>query len=119
MLNADSALGEGQLRLVSSWQVLAALPADVTMFVHLLDKGGAIVAQHDGLDAAATTLRPGDRLLQRHVLSLPALSPGEYRLVIGLYRHGDGLRLPSADGTGAALLARCAPAAEGLDCNLP
>ena len=119
LLNAGSALGEGQLRLVSSWQVLAALPADLTLFVHLLDKGGAIVAQHDGLDAAATTLRPGDRLLQRHVLSLPALSPGEYRLVIGLYRHGDGLRLPSADGTGTALLARCAPAAEGLDCDLP
>ena len=119
LLNAADALSAGQLRLLSSWELLAALPDDVAMFVHLLDASGAIVAQHDGLDVAATTLRPGDRLLQRHVLALPALPPGEYRLVIGLYRRGDGARLPSAGGTGAALLAQCVPDGDGLACDLP
>jgi len=119
LLNAAGALSAGELRLASAWEVESALPDDAALFVHLLDASGAIVAQHDGLDAAATTLRPGDHLLQRHVLALPALPPGEYRLVIGLYRRGDGGRLPSADGTGSALLAQCAPAGDGLACDLP
>ena len=119
LLNAATALDDGQVRLLSSWSVVERWPDDAALFVHLLDGAGAIVAQHDGLDAAATTLRPGDRLLQRHVLPLPALPPGTYRLVIGLYRRDDASRLATPDGTGTVLLAECRPDGGGLACDLP
>jgi 4-amino-4-deoxy-L-arabinose transferase-like glycosyltransferase len=118
-LNAAQAVGDGQLRLLSAWEVLAPLPADAAIFVHLRDTAGNVVAQHDGLDAAAETLQPGDRVWQRHVLALPALSEGEYRLVIGLYRRDDGTRLATADGGDAVLLLACSTEGEGMRCNLP
>ena len=109
---------DGQLRLLTWWEVLSPLPADVAMFVHLLDARGNIVAQHDGLDAAAETLRPGDRLAHRHVLSLPRLDSGDYTLVAGLYRRGDGARLPTADGSGVAALGSCRVGEPGSTCNV-
>ena len=118
-LNAAGAVDDGQLRLASWWAVLAPLPADAAIFVHLLDAAGNVVAQHDGLDAAAETLRPGDRVLQRHVLSLPPLADGDYRLVIGVYRRGDGARLPAAGGADSVALLACNVGDGPLRCNLP
>lgn len=85
--------GGRPLRLFSSWEVLLPLPADLATFVHLVDQQGEIVSQHDGLDAAASTLQPGDVIVQRHLLEVTAVSPGTYYLQMGLYRRGDGLRL--------------------------
>ncbi len=118
-LNAAQAVGDGQLRLLSAWEVLAPLPPDAAIFVHLRDAVGNVVAQHDGLDAAAETLQPGDRVLQRHVLVLPALVDGEYTVVIGLYRRGDGARLTTDDGGSDVVLLICSPEAEAARCNLP
>jgi len=118
-LNAAQAVGEGQLRLLSAWAVLAPLPADAAIFVHLRDDAGNVVAQHDGLDAAAETLQAGDRVLQRHVLSLPALTDGEYTLVLGLYRRSDGTRLATADGRDAVVLLTCRARGPGMHCDLP
>jgi hypothetical protein len=118
-LNAAQAVGEGQLRLVSAWEVLAPLPADTAIFVHLRDATGNVVAQHDGLDAAAETLQPGDRVWQRHVLVWPALAEGEYTLVVGLYRRGDGARLTTTDGRDVVVLFACATEGESVGCHLP
>ncbi|HEX6383214.1 MAG TPA: hypothetical protein VF177_00955 [Anaerolineae bacterium] len=85
---------EGQpLRLITYWRVEAPLPWDLTAFVHLLSADGAPVAQHDGLDAAPTTLQPGDTFIQRHVLPLPDTRSGSYRLQLGLYTFNDQRRL--------------------------
>ncbi len=118
-LNATQAVGEGQLRLLSAWEVLAPLPPDAAIFVHLRDAAGNIVAQHDGLDAAAETLQPGDRVLQRHALALPTLVDSEYTVAIGLYRRSDGTRLATADGGSDVVLLVCSPAGESVGCNLP
>lgn len=81
------------LRLLTWWRVERPLPADLAAFVHLLDSDGIVVAQHDGWDAAPTTLRPGDVVVQRHLLPWPSdLPPGEYRLQLGLYDRGNGRR---------------------------
>ena len=109
---------DGQLRLLTWWEVLSPLSPDAAVFVHLLDAAGNVVAQHDGLDAAAETLRPGDRLAQRHVLSLPRLDSGDYTLVAGLYRRGDGARLATTDGRGVALLGSCHVGEPGGACNV-
>ena len=118
-LNIDTATGDGQLRLLSAWEVLAPLPADAAIFVHLRDAAGNVVAQHDGLDAAAETLQAGDRVWQRHMLPLPPLAEGHYTLVTGLYRRGDGARLATADGGDAVVLLACRVEAAKLRCDLP
>jgi 4-amino-4-deoxy-L-arabinose transferase-like glycosyltransferase len=98
----------GQIRFASWWQVAGTLPEDLAIFIHLTDEAGQIVAQYDGLDAAAPTLHPGDRFLQRHVLPLLAeIEPGAYALNIGLYRRGDGGRILLSDGRDHVALGHC------------
>ena len=81
-------------QMLTYWQVEAGLPWDLAIFVHLLGPDGAMVAQADGLDAAASTLQPGDHFLQLHTLPLPdPLLPGPYTLQLGLYVRSDGRRL--------------------------
>ena len=82
------------LRLLTEWQVEGSLPWDVALFVHLLGAAGEMVAQYDGLDAAASTLHPGDTFIQLHTIPLPdPLPAGPFSLQFGLYVRGDGHRL--------------------------
>lgn len=84
---------EGVLPLLTYWQVLQPLPADLATFAHLLAEDGTILAQYDGLDAVPAHLQPGDTFLQLHPLPLPGPFPaGEPLLVLGLYARGDGVR---------------------------
>ncbi len=84
--------GGQTIYLVTRWRVDQPLPPHLTAFVHLLNNQGEIAAQHDGLDAAATTLRAGDRLVQLHPLVIPPEN-GPFTLQIGLYTLPDGQRL--------------------------
>ena len=82
-----------------------ALEGELTVFVHLLDAGGARVAQGDGvpgyLGALPTTVwEPGVAVLDRHEVSLPVdLDAGDYSLRVGWYdpQSGERLLLPSGD----------------------
>ncbi|NJN94824.1 MAG: hypothetical protein HC875_12365 [Anaerolineales bacterium] len=81
------------------WQALAAPPLDYTVFVHLLDAQGELVAGSDAQpvnNSYPTTIwTRGERILDPHTLSTPDfLSPGQYRLAIGLYHQPTGQRLP-------------------------
>lgn len=85
--------------LLSYWRVVgdpAALQnLDLSLFVHLLDGDGRVVAQHDGLDVRPAGLRPGDEFAQLHTIQLPAdLPPGDYALQLGLYDRQTMARLP-------------------------
>lgn len=88
------------------WRALAPVDRDYTVFVHLLDSAGRLVAQHDGpaWDGGYPTSAwlPNRPLSDRRLLRLPAdLPAGQYRLVVGLYRLDTLARL-SAASTGAA-----------------
>ncbi len=81
------------------WSTARQLPADYTAFVHVLDQNGRLVAQSDlpaGGGYAPTSGWPiGQPIVDRHGVVLPpALTPGEYQIVIGLYGP-DGVRLTS------------------------
>ncbi len=82
------------------WQSLAVMPLDYTVFVHLLDSEGRLVAQHDAAPwweapIPTSTWRPGEQLLDRHPLNLPPdLPPGEYQLRVGVYYWETLERLP-------------------------
>ena len=85
------------------WQALAPLNRDYSVFVHLVDAAGQIRSQADGppLEGRYPTLswKPGDVLVDRHTLALgPEVTPGDYRLLVGLYTLEDGLRLSVTAG---------------------
>jgi len=94
----------GRLSLLTVWRVESPPPGPLKVFVHLLDAGGRLRAQHDGLQSPPRGWSPGDLILQKHVLDLPGdLEPGDYTLQVGLYRAPDGPRL-SACGTDRLVL---------------
>lgn len=89
------------LRLV--WRADATPGADYTVFVHLLDENGQIVAQQDR--APENGFYPtsqwdvGESVADLYPLKLPEmLATGRYRLVAGLYNPVTGQRLLTADG---------------------
>jgi hypothetical protein len=88
----------GMARLNLAWQVgSAGLDADYKVFLHLLDVGGQIAQQWDAPPTGGwyptSYWRPGEVVRDEHELAFsPALAPGEYCLIAGLYQ-ADGTRL--------------------------
>ena len=81
------------------WSAEGSLPENYTVFVHIFDTDGVRVAQHDSwpADGLAPTSAwlPGQPVADRHRVQLPAtLSPGAYRVGIGLYQAETGRRIP-------------------------
>lgn len=78
------------LPLALYWQAARTLPADYTVFVHLVDAQGAKLAQRDlpPLEGRVPTSQwtPGELVRDDQDLAVPAETPpGTYRLVVGMY----------------------------------
>jgi len=97
-----SALNTQPSALITYWQVVQTPPSARRMFVHLLDESGEIVVQDDGLDAAASSLQPGDLILLVHSLPLPAT----YTLRLGVYDPETGQQLTTDAGDSFLILAQ-------------
>jgi hypothetical protein len=105
----------GQLRLVGYnfdvptntlslvWQAVPAVGVDYTVFVHLVDTAGNRLAGIDGQPPLPTSQWVRDEVvIDERAVPIPEdLPPGEYRLVVGLYRADTGERLRLLDETGA------------------
>jgi hypothetical protein len=96
-----------QIDVTLHWHTRDAPQRALTIFVHLYDAAGALIAQHDGPPAqnyVPTLLwQPGDVVYDRHTLALPvSLAAGAYTLAVGMYDSLTGERLPATAG-GAAL----------------
>ncbi len=78
------------------WESRRPLSDDYTVFVHLLDGDGNLIATGDGppMDGAFPTSlwRPGDVILDVHHLTGTLTSA---QIAVGLYRPSDGERLPA------------------------
>ena len=89
----------GQLWNVTlHWHVRHLLLDDWTIFVHLVDDNGKLVAQGDSQPLRGTLptsyWRQGDRLLDLHTLPIPNNLPeGPLYLRVGFYQLGSGERL--------------------------
>lgn len=88
------------LRLL--WRAARLVASDYTLFVHLLDQQGQMIAQEDGFPAGGlyptSAWRPGEVVEDRHSLPLPPAAAGqELRIALGWYRLDTGQRL-SLDG---------------------
>lgn len=93
-------------RIVSHlyWRVLSEIPRDYTVFIHLLDPDGRLIATWDGVTAPSaygayrTTLwQPGEIISDERRLELPQDAPEEgqgYQIAIGLYDPQTQQRLP-------------------------
>ena len=87
------------------WEALSPPAADYTVFVHLLDEQGQIVAAHDSMPAGnrfpTRAWQPGLQVRDAHPIDLPAdLAPGTYQVSVGLYLLETGERLPVRDAGG-------------------
>ena len=94
------------VQLVLYWQVSQQPALDYQVFIHLRDEGGDTVVWADSSPAwygprPVSGWQPGETIQDAHTISLPAdLSPGRYRVVIGLYDWRTGERLPLASDIG-------------------
>jgi hypothetical protein len=74
-----------------------------TVFVHLVDSTGGLVAQHDSQPRdgryPTSVWDQGEVVDDPHLLVVPANLPdGDYQVVVGLYSVESGERLPVLDG---------------------
>ncbi len=99
------------LELTLYWQSITATEKDWSVFVHLQDSVGTMVAQRDtypGMGLMPTSgMQPGRTFADRYVLHVPATAyaPTELRLNIGLYDYSTGQRLRNTDGKDSVQLA--------------
>ncbi len=102
---SEGTKSSGGLEVNTYWRVTDQLQTPVTVFVHLLDQVGNIVAQDDRFGAAARMLEPGDLIVQRHpIQSAAPLKPGTYQLAIGLYNPDTLNRFKTQAGVDRLLL---------------
>jgi hypothetical protein len=95
----------GELEVNLTWQALAAVPRDYTLFLHLLDPADRIVGQIDGWPVQGTyptSQWPAGEFIQdpHRIPIAPDAAPGDYRLEVGWYtlETMDRLDLLGADG---------------------
>lgn len=98
----------GQLPVTLTWQGLAPMSEDYTVFVQVLDTQDRIVGQVDSWPVQGTfptsTWTPGDAVVDPYVIQLSGdLSPGEYRLHVGMYLLATARRLPVLGAEGNAV----------------
>ena len=90
-------------RVALLWSATRPPAADYSLFVHVYDSAGRLVAQHDGPPGAGawptSRWQPGDKIEDSVDLSLPAaLPPGSYTLGVGVYEPASQHRLPQTAG---------------------
>ncbi len=91
----------GDLELDLYWRSLAPIVEDYTVFVHLLDSQGTIVAQADRQplagDYPTSYWSPGEVVQDWVRIPLEAdMAPGRYRLLVGMYHLETETRLTVA-----------------------
>lgn len=105
LLGYDQELLDDGLDLTLYWRAERPLDQNWTVFVHLVDSAGTLVAQRDSQPRdgryPTSVWDQGEVVDDRHFLALPSdLSNGVYQVVVGLYSIESNERLPVLDGEG-------------------
>lgn len=97
------------LRVQLAWRPLAIMTTRYTVFVHVLDANGALVAQIDRppVDGTrpTTSWLPPEVVLDAYHLNINALPPGAYTVQVGLYDPLTGARLRASQASEAVVIA--------------
>ncbi len=103
LLGYDLGTEQGSIRLTLYWQALKPMQSSYTMFTHLLDPQGRLVAQQDNLPVQGT--RPttgwvsGEIVADVYTLALGSDERvGTFQIEVGLYEATNGERLTTSDG---------------------
>ena len=79
------------------WRATAQPAQSYTVFVHLANAQGKVIAQQDGLPLGGTSpttiWQAGDLIPDPHSIALKSVPPGSYHVWVGLYRPETGQRL--------------------------
>jgi 4-amino-4-deoxy-L-arabinose transferase-like glycosyltransferase len=96
--------GGAHVTLALSWDVIATLPADYTVFAHVFDADGRLIGQGDGPplngDYPSSYWQVGDNLLDIREVAIQDTASEPAYLLVGFYRLSDGVRLPVVDAGG-------------------
>ena len=97
---------EDAVALTLLWSTTQPVTGDYTIFVHLVDAQGNLIAQGDAPPRdgywPTSHWQPEEAVVSRHIIPLPAdLPAGDYKLLVGMYDPSSGQRLSirAADGT--------------------
>lgn len=105
LLGYDLARTGEALSITLYWKSERAMSQDFSVFIHLLDANGNLVAQHDSApqngNAPTSWWRPGDLIADGHELNIPKIFAGRYTLALGVYDSMSGARLPLFGANGA------------------
>ncbi len=98
----EVAQGDG-LRLTFYWRPDAEVNAGLTLFIHVVDQSGRIVAQRDQVPAngfrPTTGWAPGEVIEDPYAIYIaPDVPPGEHLVRIGWYDPRTGQRVKMPDG---------------------
>jgi hypothetical protein len=90
------------------WEAHTSPSRDYTVFVHMVDAAGEMLAQDDGPPRAGwyptSAWEAGDVIVDPRRLEVPALPAGQTVYIrVGMYVPADFTRLPVFDSSGAAL----------------
>jgi hypothetical protein len=99
------------LLLTLFWQATAPIEHNYTVFVHLLDQNGQLVAQTDGQPGGGarptSSWQSAETIRDSYAVTIPPETPtGDYALQIGMYLWPELTRLTTPDGTNAVPLTR-------------
>lgn len=94
-----------KLPLTLYWQALSGMETSYTVFVHLIDESGQVVAQRDSTpqNGAAPTSGwvTGEIITDPLEIEIPGSTPpGEYTIEVGMYDPTGGARLRVTDASG-------------------
>ena len=99
--------GSGGLDVTLYWQAGKPLPADYTVFVHVVDEAGRILAQSDSPPASGryptSYWLPGEIVEDTRQVSVPGGLQGAYKVWVGLYPGDNPARLEARDAQGSRL----------------
>jgi 4-amino-4-deoxy-L-arabinose transferase-like glycosyltransferase len=95
-----------ELEITLYWKRMTAIADDYTVFVHLLDGSGKIVAQRDSQPSGGrnpTSLWDDGEIVVDHY-SFDQLARGTYQVRVGLYRADTNERLGLGNGLGDSVI---------------
>jgi 4-amino-4-deoxy-L-arabinose transferase-like glycosyltransferase len=95
----------GTLSLTLYWRALSEIEPSYTVFVHLLDESGQIIAQRDSVpqngEAPTSGWVEGEIIADSLEIPIPTGTPGgQHVLEVGMYDAATGVRLPVLDASG-------------------
>jgi len=113
-LPKDVARAGTGIELTLYWEAQGRIPEDYTVFVHVVNDNGEIVAQGDappsGGNYPTSLWEAGEIIKDGHFIHLPQNLPsGRYRLFVGLYNLHTMARLPALTPEGKHLMNSAIP----------